>query len=159
MPAKGTKVKGGQSRTLKDAYKHFKDTAVNSEISYSVYRAISERFNLMLQDALSNGKFMVLPYLGKFRVQKFPNHPSKAIPDWKRYNETGEYTRLYDPFRVRIDWCRYKHIPAAMDRYGFFAVRKFNRRVAALYKSKQMDYPVQDIPRKRWFTNSPQSKK
>lgn len=84
-----TKLKLNEERLgAKDMYQAYKKANPDTDITYPLYRAILETFNVKLTEHLLDGKKFNLGHrLGNIYIKKIRRTPSSKVIDWNETNK------------------------------------------------------------------------
>jgi hypothetical protein len=138
----------GQTKTLKDAHKHYADEVVKDtffDVEYKTYRKACEMFNKRISEKiLKSAEEFQLPYrLGTIRVKKkkmsFKDKKRLKI-DWQETKKLGSVVYHMndhtDNYRYGWKWDKSNAIVKNKKVYSFMPTRNNKRTLAALLKDR-----------------------
>lgn len=119
-------------KSVKTAYKHYKEKYKDTDVSWEEYRDVNYLFNKKVADKLMNGLRVVLPHwMGVLQIRKSEVDPEKAPID---FNQT-RLARLKDPKAPVI-----KHFNFHSD--GYVARVSWIKRYSVTNVSNYVFYPA-----------------
>lgn len=122
------KLKSSEDRFgAKDMYRAFKKANPKTDVTYSYYRAVLERFNTLVSDELLDGQtFNMGQRLGTLRVKKIKRSPNARTIDWhetkKMWAEAGTrdgFVYWTDEIYYRWAWDKSKALVKNKSAYRF----------------------------------------
>jgi hypothetical protein len=111
----------------KDMFRAFKKANPKTDVTYSYYRAVLERFNTLVADELLDGQvFNMGQRLGTLRVKKIRRSPNARTIDWnetkKLWAEQGKrdgFVYWTDEIYYRWAWDKSKALVKNKSAYRF----------------------------------------
>ena len=100
-----SRLKSSEERFgARDMFRQYKKDNPDTDVTYTLYRAILEDFNVALGDALLDGAvFNMGQRLGTLRIKKIKRNPNSRTIDWNETKKMGKMTNKANETNERTE--------------------------------------------------------